>query len=175
METRGIIFKNFYLRHFKALGNFCYVYLKDENLALDIVQETFFRLYQHWSSDYSEHNAEAFIYITAKNLCLDYLRRLKFKIEDVEPLKEQIASEQFFLEEIIRQETIAKIRMAVDALKGRNHEVVLLTLQGKTNPEIADMLGITVNTVKFLKKEAYQKLRKFLSQEYLPFMALLLN
>ncbi len=170
-----MIFKNFYLRHFKALGNFCYVYLKDENLTLDMVQETFFRLYQHWSDDYSEHNAEAFIYITAKNLCMDHLRRLKFKIEDVDPLKEQLASEQIFLEEIIRQETLAKIRMAVDTLKGRNHEVVLLTLEGKTNPEIADMLGISVNTVKFLKKEAYQKLRKSLGLEYIPFLALLLN
>lgn len=109
----------------------------------------------------------AFLYITAKNLCLDCLARERFKREDIDELKDDLLSEDFFLDEITREEMIATVREAVGKLSGRSREIAELSLQNKTNPEIAEALGISVNSVKSLKKEMYSKLRDMLEDEYL--------
>lgn len=75
------------------------------------------------------------------------------------------------LEEIIRQETVEAVRRAVETLTGRGLQVVRMTMEGKTNPEIAAELGVSVNTVKFAKKEAYAKLRERLENEYMVLLA----
>ena len=62
---------------------------------------------------------------------------------------------------------IATVREAVGKLSGRSREIAELSLQNKTNPEIAEALGISVNSVKSLKKEMYSKLRDMLEDEYL--------
>lgn len=47
----------------------------------------------------------------------------------------------------------------VRPLAPRQHEVATLAANGRTNPEIADTLGISVNTVKLRLKQAYERLR----------------
>ena len=89
-----------------------------------------------------------------------------------EGVAEQLVTEENLLAEIIRQEAIEAVRQAVASLSGRSRQVIRLTLDGKTNPEIAEALGISVNTVKFAKKEAYVKLRRCLGNEYLVLLAL---
>ena len=111
---------------------------------MDATQETFFKLYERLDNSYTKQNAIAFIYITAKNICMDNLRRNKFKTKDVELLKNELPSDDSLLEEI-----------------------ATLALEGKSNPEIADVLGISLNSVKSLKKEMYTKLRKIIGHEYI--------
>lgn len=53
--------------------------------------------------------------------------------------------------------------------------MILLNLEGKTNPEVAEELGISVNTVKCLKKSAYETLRGALSQNYFVILMFLLG
>lgn len=160
-------FKSFYLKHFKAVAGFCRSLVRDEEEAVDMAQEAFCRLWEKWSPGYTEANAQAFIYITAKNLCLDWLRRAKLGREELEMVDRELLPERTLLEEIIRQEAIEAVRRAVDSLKGRGAQVVRLAMEGKTNPEIAEELGVSVNTVKLAKKEAYAKLRECLGNEYL--------
>lgn len=160
-------FKELYLNHIQAIIGFCNTYLKDKDLAMDVAQETFFKLYERLDDSYSRQNAIAFLYITAKNLCMDFLRHNKFKMEDVESMKDVLLSDDFFLDEITKQEMINTVHLAVDKLTGRGGEIALLSLEGCTNQEIADKLGITINSVKSLKKEMYTKLRKIIGNEYI--------
>ena len=46
-------------------------------------------------------------------------------------------------------------------------DALTLALEGKSNLEIADILGISLNSVKSLKKEMYSKLRKIIGHEYI--------
>ena len=90
-------FKELYTDHFQAVWGFCNSYLKDKEQAMDATQEAFFKLYERLNDSYTKQNAVAFIYITAKNICMDILRRNKFTIEDAEKLKEELPSEDSFL------------------------------------------------------------------------------
>jgi DNA-binding NarL/FixJ family response regulator len=40
----------------------------------------------------------------------------------------------------------------------RQHEIATLAASGRTNPEIADALGISINTVKLRLKQAFERL-----------------
>lgn len=160
-------FKQLYLDHFQAVVRFCDVYVKDKNLALDIAQESFFRLYQNLDDTYNTQNALAFVYITAKNQCMDHLRHAKFKMVDVDDFKDELAVDKFFLDELMRQEMFNQIHLAVTKLSGRSYQIAQLALLGKSNQEIAEQLNISVNSVKSLKKEMYVKLRKLIGNEYI--------
>lgn len=160
-------FKELYSDYFQSVWGFCNTYLKDKEQAMDATQETFFKLYERLDDSYTKRNAVAFIYITAKNICMDILRRNKFKTEDSELLKDELPSEDSFLEEIANQEMIRCVHTAINQLSGRSLEIATLALEGKSNPEIADVLGISLNSVKSLKKEMYTKLRKIIGHEYI--------
>lgn len=160
-------FKELYMNHFQAVVGFCHTYLKDREQSMDVTQETFFKLYERLDNAYSRQNAIAFLYITAKNLCMDILRHDKFKTEDVNELKEKLYSDEFFLDEIANQEMIRFVQAAVEQLTGRSLEIARLSLDGMGNQEIADTLGISINSVKSLKKEMYTKLRKIIGNEYI--------
>ena len=160
-------FKTLYLTHFRAVVGFCQAYLKDEEEAMDVAQESFYRLYQRRDESYTIQHALAFVYTTAKNQCLDLLRQAKYKKEDIDSLREELLSDDFFLDEIARQELQEQIRQAIDKLTGRSREIAELALAGKSNSEIAEALSISLNTVKSLKKEMYLKLRGSISRDYL--------
>ena len=52
---------------------------------------------------------------------------------------------------------------------------MLLNLEGKTNAYVAEELGISGNTVKCLKKAAYETLREALSKNYFVILMFLLG
>lgn len=160
-------FKEVYLERFETIVRFCVRYVRDRDVACDLAQETFFKLYERFDASYTRDNVIAFLYVTAKNLCLDYLDHRKFEAGRLDDLKEDVRSDDFFLDELTREEMIAMVRDAVKRLTGRSREIAELALQEKTNPEIAEALGISVNSVKSLKKEMYAKMRDMLDDERL--------
>lgn len=69
MSQDKLIFKSFYTRHFKAVHGFCRVFVKEDEVALDITQDAFFRLYERWDANYTVQNAQAlYIYNGQKSL-----------------------------------------------------------------------------------------------------------
>lgn len=159
-------FQQFYKDNFHAVVRLCRSYLKDEEKALDVAQESFYKFYSRARESYTPENALAFVYITAKNHCLDLLRQGKYKTEYIETLSPDLFADDFFLDEITRQEMYRLLHLAIEELKGRSYQIAQLALDGKSNQEIADELKISVNTLKTLKRELYLKIRNAIGNEY---------
>ena len=64
---------------------------------------------------------------------------------------------------IIKQELKARILDEVNRLGGVKRDVILLRLEGYSYDEISEELGLSINTVKTHKKQAYKDLRIHLS------------
>lgn len=174
-------FKSFFLSYFNTVVRFAVTYLQDESECQDIAQETFIRLYQSWSSIETEEQARSFMYTTARNLCISRIRHQtieeQFVMAELEKVKPEEVDEQFY-PEVTYQEILHLLRKAIDNLPHQSRQIILLGLAGKNNNEIADMLGISVNTVKTLKKGAYKSLRHALgnlSEELLVLLLVLLS
>ena len=74
-----------------------------------------------------------------------------------------------------REETIRQLYDAIDTLPPRSRELILLNLQGKDNAEAAEAMGISLNTVKSLKKTAYSALRDILGKDFYNALLILLT
>lgn len=158
-------FKSFFLNYFNAVVRFSVTYLQDESECQDIAQETFIRLYQSWFSIETEEQARSFMYTTARNLCISHIRHQtieeQFVMAELEKIRREDTDENFY-SEVTYQETLRLLRKAIEALPQQSRQIILLGLNGKNNNEIADLLDVSVNTVKTLKKGAYKSLRNTL-------------
>ena len=80
-------------------------------------------------------------------------------------------AELYYMRSVIEEETRRLIFTAIDSLPEHCRKVCLLNLEGMDNQEIADELQVSLNTVKFHKKNAYKLLRdKLKDQFYLLFL-----
>jgi len=63
---------------------------------------------------------------------------------------------------------------AVDKLPSQTRSIILLNLKGFNNTEV-ERLGVSVNTIKSLKKSAYVTLRTLLSKDLLMILFVLID
>ena len=90
---------------------------------------------------------------------MNHIRDEKTKSEIDDKLN-VLESESFFEETIIEEEVSSEVYEAIKDLSPQARKIVILSMNGLTNPEIAEDLQVSVNTVKTLKKVAYKKLRE---------------
>jgi RNA polymerase sigma-70 factor (ECF subfamily) len=65
---------------------------------------------------------------------------------------------------IIEEEYVRQIHLAINKLSDERRKIILLSMEGHGNKKIAQSLGISVNTLKTLKRKAYRFLREELKQ-----------
>lgn len=163
---------------FRAFLNPCTAFIErmmgSKAEAEDLAQDVFLRVWEHWGEFETEENAKAFLYTTARNVCVDRMRRRQAEGHYVARcLKEGSEEEPAFLEEVMRQETWRLLHDAIAKLPGQTRQVIQLGMEGHTNEKVGELMGVSVNTVKTLKKNAYAALRDVLSKEHLMLVVIL--
>ena len=144
-----------------------YSFFHDKEDALDLVQETFLRLYQKIDSFRPGHNFEAWLLQIAKNLCIDHYRRESGRRRELErdrtveemnvpDPKAEGREEARDLKEILTR--------CVAKLAERQRLIFIMRHYNQLkNEEIAQALGISIGTVKSLHFKAVQNLRALMS------------
>ncbi len=159
--------------YFDRLSYFAFKLIKDHDLADDMAQEAFIRYWQ--MREVVENNPVSiknFLYTTVKNACLNSIRHNKVVSNYAAGLSEEPVSEATVMDTIITAEVLDSLLSAVRSLPEPYQKISRLAyLEGKKNQEIADELGISVNTVKKQKQKALEILRTRLRPEL---MALLI-
>ena len=170
-------FKFFFQEYFEPVFQFARKYTENDAIARDFTQDAFIKLYEKRKDFDAIEKAKSFLYTTTRNLCLNYLKHKKIELQYFQEVKieDEEAEEQFYLEEVTYQETLRILRTAIDQLPPQTREVILVSLDGKNNNEIAETLDISVNTVKTLKKNAYKSLRESLGSRNLYILLFLLR
>ena len=164
-------FKELFDHYFNALCVFGNRYLHDSSISEDIVQEVFIKLWNDQKT-FSHANAiKTYLYTSVRNTSLNHIRDTA--IADKNISQANLETEEEFSNHIIEEETFNQLYAEIKNLPASAQEVMLLALNGLKNQEIADELGVSVNTVKTQKKIAYAKLKNKLSPA-LHFIALCL-
>ncbi|SFW66398.1 RNA polymerase sigma-70 factor, ECF subfamily [Sinomicrobium oceani] len=157
-------FKAFFDDFYPILCSFAKKYVGSSDLSEDIAQEAFIRYWEQRGKFDHIRSVKSFLYIAVRNRCLTVLKRNR-KITD-ESVLLSVEGASFLKENILDQEIFHHVRLAVASLPARQAEIVDMTLEGIKNPEIAERLGITENTVKTIKRNAFRKLRELLKDRY---------
>lgn len=169
-------FKVFFETFFLPVYNLMQRYTGESELSRDFTQEAFTRVFEHREEFETMENAKAFVYTVARRIYLDYCKHQKIKAEYRARLEEEKAEEEEdFLAEVTRQEAFRILYEAIDKLPPQTRSIILLNLKGLNNTEISGQLGVSVNTVKSLKKRAYVTLRTLLSRDMLMILFILIE
>lgn len=130
--------------------------------AEDIVQDCFMRVFERWDSYQTATHVRASLYMYIRNACISDIRHENVKAcyERTANLSDSVIMTESIERELEWHETYRLLLKAIDNLPMQGRRVIQLSLEGLSNKEIADELGLSLNTVKLYKKNAYKKLRK---------------
>ncbi|MCU0403872.1 MAG: sigma-70 family RNA polymerase sigma factor [Chitinophagaceae bacterium] len=150
-ENKGIILK--------LVG----LYANDEEERKDLYQEILFQAWKGYSGFRGDSKFSTWLYRISLNTILTSQRKAKRvdyreSVEDVHITDEQDAA---------KNENTRLLRQAIRSLPETERALITLHLDGYSNPEIADIIGITVNnaTVKLhrIKNQLINQLQPQLS------------
>lgn len=156
-EAYRILFEEYY----PLLGVFAMRYVKDKEVAEDIVQDVMLELYSRQPQFDTPVALKAFLYLSVKNRALNFLRNKQAQERYLNHAQEE---ESFFLNNIIREEVYYHLQKIIGELSSPVRQIYELTLQELSNEEIAEQLGLSVDSVKSHKKRGKQILKERLRE-----------
>ena len=152
-------FKECFDDHAEKVRNFIYYKCGDIQLAEDIMQEAFLRLWKG-REKVDPEKAKSYVYTVSNNLFLDNARHkqvvLKYQNQPTRDTDKE--SPQHVLEQKEFKEALEK---AINDLPETQREVFLLNrIEKMTYQEIADRLGVSVKAIEKRMGKALKRMRK---------------
>lgn len=143
-------YRDLFIRLHKPLLRFAYGILKSNDDAEEVVSDVFMNIWQKRQDMISVESPLLYIYTSVKNRCFTVLAKQKRQeAADANQWLVPLNSVSFNPEQLmISQETILRIRKAIDELPARCRLIfVLIKEDGLRYREVADLLNISIKTV----------------------------
>jgi RNA polymerase sigma-70 factor, ECF subfamily len=141
-----------------SIYQFVYRYCQDEQLSVDIVQDTFIRFHKyHGNFDESKSSLKTFLFRMAYQIMMNRLKR-RSRFKKLLPfLYQQNEQQEFPIEDKLT------IQSAIQQLPDDQRAVILLTYyHDQTQKEISKILEIPIGTVKSRLHASLKKLKVLL-------------
>jgi RNA polymerase sigma-70 factor (ECF subfamily) len=154
-------FKALFLKYYSAMCHFASQFLTDRELAEEIVQEMFVKIWEKRSVLNIETSVKHYLFRSVRNHCLNQIQhekiRKQYASKVLEAAQQEINTEQYFLE----VDLIQRIEKCIESLPPKRREIFRLSReQGLKYKEIADKLDISVKTVEAQMGLALKYLRE---------------
>jgi RNA polymerase sigma-70 factor, ECF subfamily len=166
--SRHLEFEALYRRHSREVWALVYARWLNADVAMDIAQEAFLRLWKQWEQDEPIANPRAWLLRVAHNLAEDHAKS-SFRRNGTHPpqLMNGIRSQAPLpLERLEREETFARLRSVVAQLPQPDREVLTLRYALDYNAaQIAELLAINITAVHMRLSRARQRLAGRLAAE----------
>lgn len=168
-------FETVYREYYGTLCRLSVFILHDKALAEEIADDVMFYLWDH-RLEAEVENLKAWLLKAVRNRSINALksaalheRNATDSISDTEKfgLLAQLFDDEHPLEKLIAEEIEGKINEAIEQLPDDTRKVfILCKMNGKTYAEVAEELGISVNTVKYHMKNS-MKIMESVIKKYL--------
>lgn len=150
-----------YQRYSREVWALAYARWMNADTAMDIMQETFLRLWKKWEEGEAIVNPRAWLLRVARNLAEDYAKSA-FRRNGTHPpqtMNGVMSRDASPLELLEKEETFAQLRLLLGDLAQADREILTLryALDYHTS-DIADMLGINATAVHMRLSRARQRL-----------------
>ncbi|MCL6267737.1 RNA polymerase sigma-70 factor [Flagellimonas myxillae] len=156
------VYKKFFEDCYPELVQYANSYLFDQNWSEDIVQEVFIHLWEKANDLDIKTSLKGYLYAMVRNRCLNFLKSIKItddaKVLDMQSMLSSDYDLEFFSNDDLKiiHHQLLKV---VEALPDKMQQIVKMRfIENYKYAEIAEELGITVNTVKTQLKRARQKI-----------------
>jgi RNA polymerase sigma-70 factor (ECF subfamily) len=167
-SPRQADFETLYGRHNREVWALAYSRWLNSDVALDIMQETFLRLWKQWQEGAEINNPRAWLLRVARNLAEDYAKS-SFRRNGTQPPQSMNGvrgHEPMPLDHLERQETFGQLRAELEKLAEADREILTLRYALEYNAnEIADILEINPTAVHMRLSRARQRLAERLTSQ----------
>lgn len=157
-------FESLFKTYYTDLVGFGIKLVNSQPVAEELVQDVFVKLWELRTSLVLRYTLRSYLYAAVRNQALNYLKRHNPE----EPWREELDSIKHSHENptdaLHAKDLGVAIEQAIQTLPERRRLVFILHREEHlTYPEIATMLGISINTVETQMVRALKSLRKLLS------------
>ena len=174
-------FRSLYDNYYHRLFCISRQYLQDDFLAETIVSDVFFHLWETRKTLDIQISLNAYLIRMVRNFSLNYLPKNYVEkevslngLDITSPLL--FLSDEYPLGRLLEKEMSEKLHEEINRLPKETRQVFILSrLEELKHEEIAERLGISVNTVKYHIKQALSILRDRLKDYQLVFLACLMK
>lgn len=163
-----------YKKYEEEVYKTCLYYAKDEHIARDMTQKTFFSIYEHYDN-INPGRMKPYLIRTAKNLTLNWLRDFKRlregQLDDLNEEKLQTVSvEDMYVRKecaLLAQELSGNILERLYQKNKKWHELIILAYYLEIPQEqIAKRMGVHIDVIYSKLYRAKQWIRKNYQEEY---------
>jgi RNA polymerase sigma-70 factor (family 1) len=154
-------FKAVYDLYFPSLCFFAKRLVDNDAEGEDIAADSFIKLLNRHEFFDTLPNIKAFLYITTRNACLNYLRFMQKQANSKRDLANfQDKTDEHILSSMVHAEVLREVEYEIDQLPQRCREIFkLIYYERKSADEIAEQLNISINTVWVQRAKAIQLIR----------------
>jgi len=155
-------YEQLFFDFYPQLTVFARKYVLDIEMAKEIVQAVFVRIFEKRKSISIKTSVKSYLYQSVKNECLNHIRHQKIHNEHIEQIKQQSEESSFeWSDKMLETELEYKIFQSVEKLPKQCQKIFKMSrLEGKKNKEIAEILQISKRTVETQISKALKLLRK---------------
>lgn len=171
------IMQQYFKKYYQSLCYFAMNITRDKELSKDIVQNVFVTIVAQKIEFETESHFKQYAYSAVRNQCVSNLRSsVNDRIVSISDMPElEIYADDECDTEIVRAELIRMINEAIESLPPRYRDVFRMAyIERMKSEEIAEALGISVNTVKVIRQRARTRLREQL-KDFFPVLLLLID
>lgn len=155
-----------YNKYHKLIYVLAYRYLMSVEMAEDVVQHVFTRLWEYRSELCVSISLKNYLFTMTKNHVLNLIRNENSAlIKNYEIVQAIPVYEDDLIEKLEEKEMMSLFYQAVELLPPQKREICLMKIKEElSNQEIADKLKLSINTVKTHYSEALKLLRLHLGK-----------
>ncbi len=166
-EEKEVLIEKIMIDYGNELVRLAFSYVKDAEIAKDMVQNSFIKCYKHLGSFRYDAQIKTWLYRITINECKDYLKSWHYKMVHVKNFIHETAKSIIPSTEniVMDRQGEEQLRDIIFSLPKVYREVVYLYYyESLTTEEIAEVLHIPGNTVKTRLRRAKQKLHTVLKE-----------
>jgi RNA polymerase sigma-70 factor (ECF subfamily) len=152
-----------FTRYYPVVKSFLAGFIKDADVASDMAQEIFFRVWLNRGAVSQVYSFKAYIFRMARNMVYDYFEHGAIVEKYGRQMQEESGSLYAGLieEELYARELSLLIDIAIEAMPLQRRRIFVMSRKkGLSNDEIAERLGISKRTVENHITQALHDLRK---------------
>ena|SRR5690606_1431329 len=168
-KGNSLALSHFFDLHYRSICYFADSIVKDSLEAEDIAATAFMKLWRKHKDLESASSIKSFLYICARNACLDYLKKKKRQTSAQAEYYNLVASsDDYILKNLIEAEFLQQLTEEIEALPPQCKMVFKrMYFDGLKTDEIADELSLSVKTVRNHKSRAISLLQATLLKKKL--------
>ena len=166
-EEKDFLLEKVMIEYGNELVRLAFSYVKDTEIAKDMVQNTFIKCYKNLDSFRFDAQIKTWLYRITINECKDYLKSWNYKMVQVKSFINETAKSILPSTEktVIDKYNNEEIKDTIFSLPKVYREVVYLYYYDSLKTEeIAKVLDIPVNTVKTRLRRAKQRLESMIKE-----------